>query len=115
MAPEDSLLVDADDCNDAWREANMLATEGRLDEAVNLLRSRADTADQYAAHQLADLLAEQGRVDELRARADTGNWYAATRLADFYTEQGRIDEAIATLRTRMSAKGPRAARDWLTW
>ena len=60
--------------------------KGRVDEAITILRIRADAGDRHAADRLASLLAEQGRADEaitiLRARADVGDRDAAGRLAD---------------------------------
>jgi hypothetical protein len=65
-----------------------------------MLRARADTrgwkGDREAALQLADLLAEHGRVDEalaiVRARAAIEDSSPARRLADLLAEQGRVDE-----------------------
>ena len=59
------------------------------------LRARADTGDGSAAGLLTELLAKQGRVDELRARADAGGWYAADRLTELLAKQGREDELRA--------------------
>jgi hypothetical protein len=55
-------------------------------------------------YRLADLLVEQGRVDELRHRAKTGDWAAIDRLATLLILQGQVDEAAALL-------GPRANAD----
>ena len=49
--------------------ARLLVRRGDLDEAMQILRTRADVGDWYAADQLAGLLLERGDVDELRARA----------------------------------------------
>jgi hypothetical protein len=55
--------------------------------------ARADVGDGIAAYPLADLLAEQGNVEDaiavLRARADAGDPSTAYRLADLLTAQGR--------------------------
>ncbi|MBW4704654.1 hypothetical protein [Micromonospora sp. RL09-050-HVF-A] len=60
------------------------------------LQLQADAGDRHAAVRLADLLVEQGHVDEaidtLRVRADAGDQYAAVRLVDLFVEQGRVDE-----------------------
>jgi tetratricopeptide (TPR) repeat protein len=75
--------------------------------AESAYRSLADTGDGYAAGLLADLLAQQGRVDEaievLRVRADAGDWNAGDQLADLLARQGRVDEAIEVLRVRTDA------------
>jgi len=47
---------------------------------------------------LVNLLADQGRIDELRQRAESGNTYAGSRLAGILIEQGHIDEAGTILR-----------------
>ena len=67
-----------------------------------------------AALRLADLLAEQGHVDELRARADAGDASAAIRLADLLARQGGVDEAIAILRAQLTlATGPLSTMPYL--
>ncbi|GAA4630936.1 hypothetical protein GCM10023196_058310 [Actinoallomurus vinaceus] len=62
---------------EAVRLPRFLARDGRLDEAVQILRARADAGDWNAALRLPRLLADYGRVDEaialLRARADAGD------------------------------------------
>jgi hypothetical protein len=73
------------------------ATEGWIDllaeqGRVDELRQRADAGNSFAAQLLADLLVEQGRLDELRQRAGTGDYYALSRWIDRLAEQGRIDE-----------------------
>ncbi|GAA1614086.1 hypothetical protein GCM10009733_007800 [Nonomuraea maheshkhaliensis] len=66
---------------DQRKQVDLLARHGRADEAISLLRARADAGDEYASRQLADLLVEQGRMEELRARAEQGDPHAARRLA----------------------------------
>ena len=66
---------------------NLLAEQGRADEAITILRARADVGDRDAAGRLAELLAEQGRVNELRTRAEAGDEDAAYWLADHFEEQ----------------------------
>ncbi|NAS25805.1 NACHT domain-containing protein [Herbidospora sp. NEAU-GS84] len=61
-------------------QADLLARHGRSDEAISLLRAHADSGDGHASRQLAELLAEQGKVQELRARAEQGDPHAARRL-----------------------------------
>lgn len=66
---------------DQRRQVDLLARHRRADEAISLLRARADAGDEYASRQLADLLVEQGRMEELRARAEQGDPHAARRIA----------------------------------
>ena len=73
--------------------ARLLEKRGNLDEAIQVLRPRADAGDLLAAGQLADLLARRGDLDELRARVDAGDSAAARQLAHLLTEQGRAEEA----------------------
>lgn len=53
-------------------------------ESITLLRLHADRGHWQAARRLAELLVEQGRVDEaitlLRQRADHGDAYAGDQL-----------------------------------
>ncbi|MEU4697424.1 hypothetical protein [Nonomuraea dietziae] len=86
--------------------AELLAEQGRTEEEAAVLRARAETGVRRAALQLADLLANQGQVDELEARADTGDVHAAHRLAGVLAEQGRVDE----LRARAGTGDRYAAR-----
>lgn len=37
-------------------------------------------------------------MEQLRARADNGDKYAASRLADLLTEQGQVEDALQVLR-----------------
>jgi hypothetical protein len=86
-----------------------LAEQGRVEEAVVLLRARADAGDWRAAILLIGLLAGRGRVEEavalLRAWADAGDWRAANRLIGLLAGHGRIGE----LRTEVHAGRPGAA------
>jgi hypothetical protein len=76
--------------------ADLLATQGRVDEAIAILRSHRDTNQyRYVADKLNELLASHGRIDELRARADAGDHYASTWLAKLIAKQGDIDELRA--------------------
>ncbi|WP_239341848.1 effector-associated domain EAD1-containing protein [Frankia sp. CiP3] len=70
----------AGDGHAAWRLANLLAEQGNIPDAIDLLARLADAGDQGAAERLADLLAEQGHEADLQARAATGDWPAAQRL-----------------------------------
>ena len=70
---------------------------------VDELRARADAGDAFAAGRLAPLLADRGEVDELRARANAGDWYAAWELARLLGERGDLDEAAQILRALADA------------
>ena len=52
-----------------------------------------------AAGRLAELLARNGRIEELQARARRGDLEAGLQLAELLVGQGRVDEAIALLRS----------------
>jgi hypothetical protein len=75
----------------AYRLAELLTKQGHIDEAITVLRARADAGASY----LAELLAEHGHVDELRAHANAGDEAAADRLAELLTAHGRVDELAA--------------------
>jgi len=131
-------LAEKGDAEAARRLATHLAARGDVDEALALLRHHVeeerlhivvpfskDLADILAEHdridelraraivndparrRLADFLAAHGLVEELRVRAGTGDQYSAERLADVLAEQGCFDE----LRTRAGdGDGPAARR-----
>ncbi|MGI5243384.1 hypothetical protein [Dactylosporangium sp. CA-139066] len=83
---------------------------GQPNHAVALyLRADATPRDPSLHARVADLLAEQGRVDELRDLTATGNSYAAFQLADLLAEQDRIDEALQVLRDLAATGHPYAA------
>jgi hypothetical protein len=78
--PVDFSRADAGDRDAARRLAELLAEQGRTDDAIDLFRAHADAGDQDAGERLADLLAEQGRIDELRAEVDAGTRTAGGQL-----------------------------------
>ncbi|MDH6229055.1 tetratricopeptide (TPR) repeat protein [Streptomyces sp. MJP52] len=83
---------------DADTAIGLLATvrerQGRIDEAVALLRRRQITSVN-GRDQLADLLARHGRIEELRAYATTdGREDAVQRLARLLEERGDVEGAI---------------------
>jgi predicted negative regulator of RcsB-dependent stress response len=90
--------------------ADLLAEQGRDEEALTALRACAHAGDWWAADRLAGLLVDQGRVEEaltiLRAAADAHHRPAAVRLTDLLVDQGRLEE----LRTRAHAGDQWAAR-----
>jgi hypothetical protein len=77
--------------------------QGGVDDAIELIRAQVDAGDKFAAARLVDLLAKEGRSDELPARADAGDRSAAEQLARLLAEQGRVDDAIELFRTKADA------------
>jgi tetratricopeptide (TPR) repeat protein len=75
--------------------ANILAREGKIDEAIAVLRTD-ESGDK--TERLVNLLADEGRVDELRHLADAGDRYASRRLAALLACKDQTDAAIAILR-----------------
>ncbi|MEV4283692.1 tetratricopeptide repeat protein [Actinoplanes xinjiangensis] len=88
-----------------WNVAGRLADLLAEQGEVQELRQQG-AGNHFAAMRLADLLAGQGEVQELRQRAAAGDRSAAVRLADLLAEQGEAQEAIAVLRQ------PTDAGDW---
>lgn len=78
--------------------ARIRERQGRIGEAVELLRTRGTTSVNNR-DQLADLFARHNCVDELRAyAAEEYHGHAAQRLAEMLEEQGDLDGAIAVYR-----------------
>jgi tetratricopeptide (TPR) repeat protein len=78
--------------------AKIRESQGRIDEAIALLRTRRVTSVN-GRDQLAELLARHGRIEDLRAYAaldDLG--HAAQRLAEVLEERGDVEGAIAVYR-----------------
>lgn len=61
----------------------ILKANHRTADAIDFLRNRTDGGDKDASSRLAEMLAEQGDIDELRVRADTGDRSAAWGLPMF--------------------------------
>ena len=91
------MHADKNDGDAAMRLVDLLAEQGRTDEAIEVLQGMALGSDGYADTRLVDLLAQRGRVDDLRTRVDVGDWYAAEKLIALLTQNGRTDEAIEIL------------------
>ncbi|MFI1522861.1 tetratricopeptide repeat protein [Kitasatospora cineracea] len=75
--------------------AKIRERQGRIEEAIALLRTRHITSVN-GRDQLAELLARHGRIEDLRAYAaldDHG--HAAQRLAEVLEERGDVEGAIA--------------------
>ncbi|MGJ6960558.1 hypothetical protein ACSDR0_01505 [Streptosporangium sp. G11] len=78
--------------------AEIRERQGRVDEAIALLRTREDTSVNNR-DQLADLLARHDRIAELRAYAVAdSHWHAAQCLAELLEERGDVEGAIAAYR-----------------
>ncbi|NJP98777.1 tetratricopeptide repeat protein [Nonomuraea sp. FMUSA5-5] len=80
----------------------VLERQGRVDEALGLLR-RSNEADQYSfaneVEEFTAMLARHDRLEALRElAAEPDGGYAASALADRLAQRGRIDEGIAILR-----------------
>ncbi|MFJ9882268.1 tetratricopeptide repeat protein [[Kitasatospora] papulosa] len=78
--------------------ATIRERQGRIDDAIALLRTR-DNNSLNNQDQLADLLARQDRTEELHAYAATEPLgHAARRLAELLEERGDVEGAIAVYR-----------------
>lgn len=69
-----------------------LLGSGRLEEALQVLRTFAEAGDRAAARYLEKLLAERRRLDDLRSGADEGDEDAAWRLAELLEKFGGVQE-----------------------
>ncbi|MET9519721.1 hypothetical protein [Streptomyces sp. NPDC002994] len=132
-------LADAGDWIAGCRLAELLAEQDRTEEAIAVVRAlpvgsgtrkllvrlllqsghieevraRAYEGDVYARSRLAELFAEQGRVEELRLLAvGRAHTYVARLLARTLAGQDRVDEAVAVMRARVDSGDPDAF-DWL--
>ncbi|WP_043173768.1 tetratricopeptide repeat protein [Streptomyces sp. NRRL B-24484] len=86
--------------------AEVRERQGRIDEAIALLRTRATTSID-GRDQLAELLARSGRIGELRAYAATdSHGHAARCLGDLLEERGDPDGAAAVYRRHAEEHGP---------
>ncbi|MEV6039158.1 NACHT domain-containing protein [Nonomuraea sp. NPDC052116] len=84
--------------------ARLLARHDGAQEAIDLLNAHPDQDDNWTL-MMAELLAQQGRTEELRVRADQGDRAADNQLAKLLAEQGRVAE----LQARATAGDPDAA------
>ncbi|MFE9189187.1 hypothetical protein ACFYL6_06220 [Micromonospora sp. NPDC007208] len=72
---------------------------GRFDEVARILAPHFQAGDAAAVSRVAELLAVEGRIDDLRALADSGLPIAAGQLAWLLAERGEFEE----LRARAAA------------
>ncbi|MEW2046647.1 hypothetical protein [Streptomyces sp. NPDC005476] len=78
----------------AWyRLANLLAEHGDVNGAMAVLLAQPYAGGSVLnASRVADVLAREGRLDDLRTLADAGNQPAASALAVLLAKLGHIDE-----------------------
>ncbi|MFE3205816.1 tetratricopeptide repeat protein [Embleya sp. NPDC059237] len=91
-----------------WNALELLAEirerQGRIDDAVALLRNRATTSVNNR-DRLADLLARHDRLDELADYARVEHHgHAAACLVEWLEERGDVEGAITVLRNRVDAR-----------
>jgi predicted negative regulator of RcsB-dependent stress response len=91
--------ADAGDEFAADRLATLLVSQGRVEDAVILLRRHVDAGSTYCERYLVKLT-EPENIDDLTEQANTGDVFAIARLAELLAEQGRTDEAIAVRRSQ---------------
>ncbi|WP_283133436.1 hypothetical protein [Rhizohabitans arisaemae] len=95
---------------------DLLEDQGRVEEAIKVLRVPANRGDRFAADRLVDLLVGHGSVEAaigfLRVRADCGDGFAALGLAWLLQGQGQIEEALNILRI-LADGGDRFSVDFL--
>jgi tetratricopeptide (TPR) repeat protein len=77
-----------------WQLARLLETAGHVDEAIDTMKTCAET--EFGAERLIDLLTRHGRVEDLRLLADQSDDQALHQLAGLLADQGRARE-LATL------------------
>jgi hypothetical protein len=81
-----SWLSDRAWCGGPWPD------QGKMAEAIEVIRPVADAGDDVAEMWLARWLADCDRLDELRQRADSGGYYAVRELARRLGEHDMLDE-----------------------
>ena len=94
----------------AWRESDRLAQQGRIDQAIAVLRPHADAGDGQLATVLAALLVRHNRLDDLRQRAADGDRIAGMQLVQALVRQYRDPEAAEVLQRMVDAGYWPAAR-----
>lgn len=93
----------------------LLALCGRRDEAIELVRAHPQRDAWYAASALAELLAEDGRLEEAVAVLQPGRPSNAFALAGLLIDLGRIEQAVEVLQDRSQKRELPASQDpWST-
>ncbi|MBF9129632.1 hypothetical protein I0C86_11755 [Plantactinospora sp. S1510] len=91
--------------------AALLARTDRVEEAVTLLRDRADAGDWEAGGDLSALLLKHRRVDDLRAEVRAGTYGAAERWLEFIEKEEGDPARVARIRREgLAADRPRLKR-----
>ncbi|MET8974946.1 hypothetical protein ABZX85_04945 [Streptomyces sp. NPDC004539] len=75
----------------------LMASPGRLDEAIELARAHPEGDTWYAAWSVSDLLAEAGRTEEAVAVLRPHLPYNDSLLAGHLIDLGRVEEAVGIL------------------
>jgi hypothetical protein len=73
--------------------ADLLNRNGRVEEALTVLRARIDEGDSTAGFYRAELLAVHGRADELQAEVNAGTLDASHQLNELLVRQGQLEQA----------------------
>lgn len=84
----------------ALRLIVILSINERWEEAAEELATRATARTWPKASELADLIARLNEKPGTPFQAELGDWHAAPRLAELLVEQGRVDEGLALLHAR---------------
>ena len=79
------------------------------------LRLRADAGDVQAQELLTDWLVQEGQIPELRQRADAGDDNARRLLAEWLSQQDRVDDAIEAIRPLADVGDDNARRLLAEW
>lgn len=101
--------IDVGDLHAVVQLSDLLIKQGRVEEAIAVMRPYADVGVRFVAARLAGLLDKQGHVEELRQRADAGDGEAARQLTGLLARQGRLDEAITVARPYADAGNGQSA------
>lgn len=107
--------ADTGDKYAAEKWAELLINQDRIDEAIPIMRTLADSTG-WHADWLVSLLREQGNFEEaitlLRAQADTGDRWAAADWAKLLIEQDRTDQAISIVKALVDTNQQYILNKW---
>jgi hypothetical protein len=95
----------------AERLTAFMDEDGRLEDSIAHLTSRAAAGDALAAGRLPDLLSQTGHEEELEALAHNDPWYASGSWARHLANSGRLDEAIKWLHDQQGPGADLAASE----